>query len=175
MLDKKDLKIALIAAVGLNHEIGFDNKLPWHSPSDLKNFKEITQNGIIIMGRKTFESLPKLLPNRKHIVISREMIQSHTPEVSYYNTIEKALSDCRNNAGVERVFIIGGSTIYKEVLDKNLVNELYITSMNWTGKADKFFPKIDTSDWDMVSQIKREATIEDPLTWVFRKYTKNCR
>ncbi len=169
----KDLKIALIAAIGLNHEIGFDNKLPWYSPSDLKNFKEITQNGIIIMGRKTFDSLPKLLPNRKHIVISRNELQSHTPKVSYYNTIEKALADCRNNAGVERVFIIGGSAIYKEVIDKDLINELYITSMNWTGKADKFFPKIDISSWDMISQIKREATPEDPLQWVFRKYTKN--
>ena len=65
----KDLKVALIAAVGLNNEIGIDNKLPWRSPSDLKNFKDITQNGIIIMGRKTFESLPNLLQNRKIIVM----------------------------------------------------------------------------------------------------------
>lgn len=169
----KDLKVALIAAVGLNNEIGICNKLPWYSPSDLKNFKDITQNGIIIMGRKTFESLPKLLPNRKHIVISRNVLQTHTSKVSYYNTIERALNDCRNNAGVERVFIIGGSTIYKEVIDKDLINELYITSINWTGNADKFFPKLDTSKWDLNSQIKREATIEDPLTWTFRKYTKN--
>ena len=169
----KDLKVALIAAVGLNNEIGINNKLPWNSPSDLKNFKEITQNGIIIMGRKTFESLPKLLPNRKHIVISRNVLQSHTPQVSYYNTIERALNDCRNNAGVERVFIIGGSTIYKEVIDKELINELYITNINWSGNADKFFPKLDTSNWDLINQIKRESTIEDPLTWTFRKYTKN--
>lgn len=173
----KELKIALIVAVGLNNEIGICNKLPWRSPSDLKNFKEITENGIIIMGRKTFESLPKLLPNRKHIVISKEVSQKlayHNPEVLYYSSIEEALDDCKNKE-LERVFIIGGSSIYKQVIDKDLINELYITSINWTGNADKFFPKIDLNDWDLESQLKRESTPEDSLTWVFRKYIKNTK
>lgn len=173
----KELKISLIVAVGLNNEIGICNKLPWKSPSDLKNFKEITENGIIIMGRKTFESLPKLLPNRKHIVITRKdknNLVSTNSEVLFYSSIEEALDDCRNKE-IERVFIIGGSSIYKQVIDKDLINELYITSINWTGTADKFFPKIDLNDWDLESQLKHESTLEDPLTWVFRKYIKNTK
>lgn len=164
-----DLKVILIAAIGKNGELGLDNKLLWKSPSDLAQFKAITEGYPIIMGRKTFDSLPGILPGRKHIVISESEV-GHTSSVSYYSSLEQALNQCKSNVGISKVFIIGGASIYKQALELDLVDELFITHMNWEGKADTFL-RIDFSNWKFVDLL---ATYSDEVgpSWSQKHYIK---
>ena len=99
------MKVILIAAIGLNGELGLDNKLLWKSPSDLNMFKTITEGHPIIMGNNTFKSLPGILPKRKHIVISNSEV-GHNSSVSYYPSIEHAVQQCKHNSGIDKIFII---------------------------------------------------------------------
>lgn len=135
--------LSLIVAIGQNNEIGKDNKLLWHLPNDLKFFKEVTSNKTIIMGKNTFESLPKMLPNRKHIIISNTEYKVENAIV-FYN-IEDTL-DYVNNTN-EDCFIIGGMSIYEQLLP--YAKYLYITKIEATSAADTFFPKIKESEYEI--------------------------
>jgi dihydrofolate reductase len=129
--------VSIIVATGENGEIGKDNKLLWSVPTDLRMFKKTTTGHSIIMGRKTFESLGKPLPKRTNIVVTR---QSHLdiPGVNFVNGLEEALLLAAKNGETE-AFIIGGGQIYQEAMNKNLVNRLYISKVNFSGDADTFF------------------------------------
>lgn len=131
--------ISLILSVGRNNEIGKDNELIWHFHEDMKFFRETTTGNTVIMGRKTFESLPKVLPNRRNIVISsnRELKISGAEVV---HSVEEALEA----AAGERIFVIGGGKIYAEFLP--LADSIYLTEINDVcPDADTFFPQLDKS------------------------------
>ncbi len=131
----------IIAAIGKNRELGRDNKLLWSLKGDLKFFKEKTTNHTIIMGRNTFESLGRLLPNRKHVVISSS--NNFPKEVDIYNNIESLLLHYKDTK--EELFIIGGAKIYHEFID--YATKMYLTLVDGEFNADAYFPMFDESKW----------------------------
>jgi len=136
--------IIMIAAVAENNALGKNNELVWHLPNDFKRFKSLTTNHHIIMGRKTFESFPKPLPNRVHVVITRQ--KDYNPEgCIVVDSIEKAIATCPEN---EDSYIIGGGEIYNLALPFTDIIE--ITKVHHTFDADAFFPKINKSEWELV-------------------------
>ena len=138
--------ISIIVAAADNNVIGGDNKLLWHIPNDLKRFKEITSGNIIIMGRKTFESLPGVLPNRKHIVITRDENYSvDNSSVEVIHNINHIINNFKNSP-VE-VFIIGGGDIYNQFI--NSVDKIYLTKVFKEFEGDTTFPEIDLKDWNI--------------------------
>lgn len=136
------MTLSIIVAINRQNGIGFKNKLLYWLPNDLKRFKTLTTGHTIIMGRKTFESLPKgALPNRRNIVLSRN--RTDFPGAECYTSLQKAIE---NIPGDEEAFIIGGASLYKEALP--LADRLYITEIDDEGKeADAFFPFIDPGIW----------------------------
>lgn len=141
--------LSLIVAIADNGAIGKKQQLLCHLPKDLKRFKEITGGHTIIMGRKTFESLPKgALPNRKNIVLSSS-VDASFPNCLVFNSLDKALNACENEP---EVFIIGGAAVYESALKQ--ADKLYITRIHHAFEdADTFFPEINESDWQ---EIERE-------------------
>lgn len=141
-------KISIIAAIGPNRELGKDNKLLWHISEDLKRFKALTTGNVIIMGRKTYESIGKPLPNRTNIVITRNKSvaeQFIAPEINgamnrtatlFYNSMEDAIK--KGNESNKEIFIIGGGQIYQEAL--KYADKLYLTLVQGKFEADTFFP-----------------------------------
>lgn len=136
------MNISIIVAIAENSAIGFENKLLYWLPNDLKRFKSLTTGHTIIMGRKTFESLPKgALPNRRNIVLSRQDIDF--PGAERFRSLEAALAQCHAD---EEVFVIGGATVYREAMP--LAHKLYITRIEDTPKeADAYFPAISPAAW----------------------------
>ena len=134
--------ISIIAAVAQNMAIGYQNKLLYWLPNDLKRFKALTTGHTIIMGRKTFESLPKgALPNRRNVVLTRSQITFPGAEV--YPSLQAALASC---APEEDVYIIGGASVYKEALP--LADRLCLTEIQDTPEqADAFFPQFSLKEW----------------------------
>ncbi len=146
--------ITMIAAVGKNLELGKDNKLIWHLKEDMKFFKEQTMGKPIVMGRKTLESLPKLLPGRKHIVLTRQNIDLN-PEILVFHTKEEVLKYIEEYG--KEVMIIGGASIYKEFLD--VADKLVLTEINAEDKeADAYFPTFQKENWscEVVGEIEEE-------------------
>ena len=136
----------LIAATSQNNALGKDNKIIWHLPDDFKRFKELTSGHHIIMGRKTFESFPKPLPNRTHVVITRQ--KNYNPEgCIVVNSIEEAFEICPKS---EDIFLIGGAEIYK--LGLPFTDKIELTYINETFEADAFFPEIDFSEWKLTNE-----------------------
>ena len=136
--------IVMIAAVAENNALGKNNELVWHLPNDFKRFKELTSGHYIIMGRKTFESFPKPLPNRTHVVITRQ--QNYQPEgCIVVNSIENAIQACPEN---EVIYIIGGGEIYSQAIAFS--DKIEITKVHGNFEADAFFPEIKAEDWELV-------------------------
>jgi len=139
--------ITLIAAVGENNAIGKNNQLLWHLPNDFKRFKQFTTNHFIIMGRKTFESFPRPLPNRTHIVISRQ--KNYAPNgCIVVSNLEKAIEICPKN---QEIFIIGGGEIYNQSII--IADKLDITKVHHSFDGDVFFPEIDLKIWKLTASI----------------------
>jgi dihydrofolate reductase len=141
-------KLNLIVAFSENRAIGKDNDLLWYLPEDLKRFKTLTINKPIIMGRKTFESLPHKLPNRKHIVITRDVnYKIDDEDIIITNSLNEVINtDIIKES--EESFIIGGGEIYKQSID--LVDNMYITVVKGEYEADTFFPEYNLSEWEVV-------------------------
>ena len=156
----------MIAAVAENDALGKKNKLVWHLPNDFKRFKSLTTNHHIIMGRKTFESFPKPLPNRTHIVISRQ--ENYNPEgCIVVDSIQKAIALCPEN---EDSYIIGGGEIYN--LGLQYADIIEITRVHHTFEADAFFPKINEREWQLVESeenFKDETHLYD---YTYETYIK---
>ncbi|MBB3124485.1 dihydrofolate reductase [Mesoflavibacter sabulilitoris] len=141
--------LTMIVAAGENNEIGKDNDLIWHLRDDLKRFKSLTSGHHIIMGRKTFESFPKPLPNRTHIVITRQSNYKAPDGVIIVNSIEDAINIAKKDS---QPFIIGGGEIYKQAMP--YASKIEITRVHATfPEADTFFPKIDTSIFEETSNV----------------------
>ncbi|MDT0685122.1 dihydrofolate reductase [Autumnicola psychrophila] len=138
--------LTMVAAAAENDALGKENDLVWHLPDDFKRFKKITSGHHIIMGRKTFESFPKLLPNRTHVIITRK--KDYQPENTIVvNSLEDALQATGND---EEVFVIGGGEIYKLAIEK--ADKIELTRVHGTFEADTFFPNIDPEKWQISSE-----------------------
>jgi dihydrofolate reductase len=136
--------ITLIAAAGENNELGKDNDLVWHLPNDFKRFKQLTTGHHIIMGRKTFESFPKPLPNRTHVIITRQ--KEYKPEGTIVvNSMAEALAAVAKD---NQPFIIGGGEIYD--MGINAAHKIELTRVHGTFDADTFFPEINESEWELI-------------------------
>jgi len=139
------MNINIVVAIAANHAIGKNNKLLWHLPKDLKHFKELTTGHTVIMGRKTFDSVGRPLPNRRNIVITRQDIQIDGCEV--VNSLEAALA---LGAGEAELDIVGGAEIYKQAMP--LTNFIYLTIVHQDFEADTFFPEINEEEWLEISR-----------------------
>ena len=160
--------ITIIAAIGNNNELGKGNDLIWYLPADLKRFKKRTTGHTIIMGRNTFESIGKPLPNRRTIIITRNTsYQKEGCEVVH--SLEDAIELI---ASQEDAFIIGGAQIYKEAMEKNVVDQLDITKVHQDFDADVFFPAIDSMVWEEVSRENFSPDEKNLFTYSFINYKK---
>ncbi len=157
------MSVSMIAAVGKNNELGKNNNLIWHFHEDMLFFKQTTIGATVVMGRKTFESLPKALPKRRNIVISSNK-EYAAQGAEVVNSVEKALELTEN----ERVFIIGGASIYKAFLP--YVKEIYLTEIEAScNDADTYFPTFDKSEY---SREVLGTSCENEINFSFVKYTK---
>ncbi len=160
-------KLALIAAIAENNAIGFENKLIYWLPNDLKRFKELTTGHTIIMGSNTFRSLPKgALPNRRNIVLSRK--ESNFPGAEHFTSLEEALTNC---ADEEVVYIIGGEQLYRHALP--LAQILCLTEVKDTpAAADAFFPTFDKKEWEIVEEEEYSTDEKHAHEYRFITYVK---
>jgi len=165
--------ISLIAAIGKNNELGKKNALLWHLPADLKHFKEITSLHAVIMGRKTFESIGRPLPNRRNIVITRDVnykkdLPTEAGGVELVYSLNEALNLFPDQN--EEIFIIGGAEIYKQTMP--IADKLYITHIDAEdSEADSFFPEID-STWNEISREEHEPKEKNIFKYIFLMYAK---
>lgn len=165
---KKTSELTIIVAAGENNAIGKDNQLIWHLSDDLKHFKSLTNGHHIIMGRKTFESFPKPLPNRTHVVITRQKDYKAPDGVIIVNSLEDALDASRFD---KQPFVIGGGEIYKQAMP--LVDKLEITRVHADFEnADTFFPEIDNSKWKEVSRTTHDADEKHAYAFSFITYER---
>lgn len=161
--------LSIIVAKANNNIIGGNNKLLWHLSKDLKRFKEITTGNTIIMGRKTFESLPKILPNRHHVVItSNKDFKVDSDRVTIVNNIEEIVDKYKDS--VEEAFIIGGGEIYNILLP--YTNKLYLTRIYKDFEGDTYFPNIDLSNWEVSYKSEVFSDEEENLTYDFINLTR---
>lgn len=160
--------ITIIAAIGANKELGKDNDLIWHLPADLKRFKKVTTGHAIIMGRNTFESIGKPLPNRRSIIITRNT--SYKKEgCEVVHSLENAIKLIKDQ---DNAFIIGGAQIYHEAIEKNLVDQLDITEVHQDFNADVYFPSIDKATWEEVSRVSFKPDEKNRYNYSFLSYKK---
>jgi len=154
--------ISVAVAIGENFAIGKNNQLLWHMPADLKFFKQTTSGHTVIMGRKTFDSVGKPLPNRRNIVITRDTTLK-IEGVEVVNGLDEALAITQNEE--KPVFIIGGAEIYRQALPKT--DTLYLTTIHHTFDADTFFPEINRNEWDVVSSDSHKADEKNKYDYTF--------
>jgi dihydrofolate reductase len=147
--------LSAIVAMAENRAIGKDNKLLWHIPEDLKHFKNTTMGKPMIMGRKSFESLPGMLPGRPHIVISRSMVLAHESDQFHGVQSIKDAIELASTLNQEEIFITGGGEIYKQTL--GMLDRLYLTIVHHEYDGDTFFPAIDWDQWTISDTIEHEA------------------
>ena len=158
--------ISLIVAVSKNNAIGKDNKLLFHIKEDLAFFKKTTLNKTMVMGRKTFESLPGVLPSRKHIVITRDKnYKIDNQQVEIKHNLIDVLNEYKDSS--KELFVIGGGEIYKQAMESGLVDKIYITKIDKiVENADTFFPDIPNDSYDIVNFqiLSKDATV-----YIYRK------
>ncbi|CAH0996565.1 Dihydrofolate reductase [Emticicia aquatica] len=143
--------ISIIVATTNNGVIGKDNQLLWKLSADLKQFKALTTGHSVIMGRKTFDSIGRALPNRTNIVISRQKDLIFPEGVLQTNSLEKAIEIAENYVGNEEIFIIGGGNVYEQAL--KITDKVYLTEVKTSMEGDAFFPNLDRSEWSEISRI----------------------
>ncbi|MBC7912851.1 MAG: dihydrofolate reductase [Pyrinomonadaceae bacterium] len=158
--------ISAVVVVDQNWGIGKSNQLLVHFPADLKRFKAITTGHSIIMGRKTFDSMGKALPNRRNIVVTRQA-DLNIPGTEITNSLSNALELCKHE---QDVFIIGGAEIFKQALP--ILDKIYLTKIEKSFEADTFFPEIRSQEWE---EIEKETFLPEektPFTYSFLTYKK---
>ena len=159
--------ITIIVAAAENDAIGKNNDLIWNLPDDLKRFKRLTSGHCIIMGRKTFDSFPGLLPNRKHIVISKKSDSYFPEEVIIVNNFEDALKATNED---ENPYVIGGGQIYN--LAMKYCDIIELTRVHEKFEADTFFPKINENEWELINQENHEMDERHKYSFTYKTYLK---
>ena len=161
------MNVAIIVAIAEGNAIGKDQQLLCHMPADLKRFKALTTGHTIIMGRKTFESLPHALPNRRNIVLTSQP-NAYFPGCEVCSSLPEALA-CY--AGEEEVFIIGGGQVYRQAL--SLTNKLYITYIHHAfPEATTFFPELDAAQWEETDREEHPADEKNPYPYTYINYSR---
>lgn len=158
--------LSIIAAIGQNNALGKDNQLIWHLPADLKRFKKVTTGHHVIMGRKTFESLGKPLPNRTTIIISRDK-NYHADGCITVNSLIEAIKAAQND---DNPYILGGAEIYKQSMD--IADVLDLTFVHQTFEADVYFPKIDKNIWKETFRENHFKDERNKFDFSFVKYER---
>lgn len=159
------MMISLIVAMSENRVIGVNNQLPWHIPEDLKHFKRVTSSHPMIMGRKTFDSIGKPLPNRTNIVITRNA-EFHVPGVVRAESLDKAIQIATQSPGAEEIFVIGGGEIFKQSLE--IARRIYLTTVHTKIAGDVYFPEIPSG----FKKAKEEKLSDNPSS-TFSVWEKN--
>ena len=160
--------LSIIVAVAKNNVIGKDNQLIWHLPEDLKRFKRLTTNHTIIMGRKTFESLGRVLPNRKHVILCNDAEMNIDDEnVEILDDISK-LKKYKDSE--EENFVIGGATIYKLLMP--YADKMYVTHINEEFEGDVYFPEISKKDWKITEREKGLRDEKNPFDYEYVTYER---
>lgn len=159
--------ITLVAAIAENNAIGLNNDLLWHLPDDFKHFKAITSGHFIIMGRKTFESFPKPLPNRTHLIISRQKDYTAPEGCLVFSSLADAIAFAE---GQEEVFVIGGGEIYKQALP--LADKLELTRVHSNFEADTFFPDFDQNQWVLTKDNIHEQDEKHAYRFSFQTFIR---
>ena len=155
--------LSIIVAIANKNVIGKDNKLIWHLPEDLKRFKRLTTNHTIIMGRKTFESLGRVLPNRKHVILCNDMeMKIDNENVEILNDISMLDKYIKSE---EEHFIIGGATIYKLLMP--YANKLYVTLIHEEFEGDVYFPEIEEKEWKVIDRENGLRNEENPFDYEY--------
>ena len=160
--------LSIVVAKAKNNIIGKDNKIIWHLPEDLKHFKKITTGHTIIMGRKTFQSLGRVLPNRKHIIFSNN--PSFNVNGENVKVIHSLLEIQDLIEGKEEAFVIGGAMIYNFLMP--YVKKMYVTEIDKEFEGDTFFPKIDNNIWKEISREKGIKDEKNNLDYYFVTYER---
>lgn len=159
--------LSIIVAIAKNNVIGKDNKLIWHLPEDLKRFKEITTGKTIIMGKNTFLSLGKVLPNRKHIVLTKDKeYKIDNEQVEIANGIEDIKKYIEDK---EEHFVIGGASVYKLLMPYS--NKMYVTRINENFEGDTYFPEIE-EEWKEIERTQGIKNEKNPYDYEYITYTK---
>lgn len=166
-LNSDHMLVSLIAAIGRNYELGKDNQLLWHLPNDLKFFKQHTLRHAVVMGRRTFESIGRPLPNRINIVVS----QHFQPPAEVYRAVSlaDALEVARENGETE-CFVIGGARLFSEALD--FADKLYITRVDAEFEADVFFPEMDMTEWELSFSEAHPSDEKHAYPYTFEIYDR---
>lgn len=159
--------ITIIAAAAANNALGKDNDLIWHLPDDFKRFKQITTGHFIIMGRKTFESFPKPLPNRTHVIITRQEDYTAPEGCIVVNSLKKAIAICPKD---EDIFIIGGGEIYQQSI--SIADKIELTRVFTTPEADTFFPEINPEEWKLVFEEFHPKDEKHAFDYTFLTYIR---
>ncbi|SEN08980.1 dihydrofolate reductase [Chryseobacterium taichungense] len=157
----------IVVAMGEKNEIGFENQLLWHLPKDLKHFKDLTSGHPVIMGRKTYESIGKPLPNRTNIVVSRKS-DWFQEGILIVGSIKEAIKFAKKID--EEVFIIGGGKIYEQTMD--IVDRLEITRVKADLEADTYFPNIDEKIWKKTNEVFHEKDEKNQYDFYFQTFEK---
>lgn len=160
--------LTLIAAAAENNALGKDNAMLWHLPDDFKHFKDLTSHHFIIMGRKTFETFPKPLPNRTHIIITRQEDYDVPASCIVVNSLEKALDLVTEQ---DESFIIGGGEIYD--LAMPFADKIELTRVHTELEADTFFPVIDENQWKVVREEFHDKDVKHQYSFTFLTYIKS--
>jgi len=153
--------ISIMVAIAENHAIGKNNQLLWHLPADLKHFKDTTSGHTVIMGRKTFDSVGKPLPNRRNIVITRNT-ELQMPGVEVVSDLESAIALCNHD---DEVFIVGGAQIYRMAM--GITDKIYLTVVKGNFEADTFFPPIDPNFWKETEKVSFEPDEKNRFGYTF--------
>ncbi|WP_242202805.1 dihydrofolate reductase [Aestuariivivens insulae] len=164
---KNTPELTIIVAAAENNAIGKDNQLIWHLSDDLKRFKALTNGHHIIMGRKTFESFPKPLPNRTHVVITRQENYPVPDDVIVVNNLDDAIDASKNDP---QPFIIGGGEIYKQAM--GIADKIELTRVHENFEADTFFPDIDETQWKEVAHSLHDKDINNDYEYSFITYKR---
>ena len=160
--------ISIIVAIAENNAIGFENKLIYWLPNDLKRFKALTTGNTIIMGRKTFISLGRVLPNRKHIILCNDMeMNIENENVEILDDISKLNKYIESE---EECFVIGGATIYKLLMP--YANKMYITKINQDFEGDVYFPEIKEEEWKQIAEEQGLKNEENPFDYKYITYIR---
>lgn len=152
--------ISLIAALGNNKVIGIKNTLPWRMPADMRYFKELTAHKPIIMGKNTYDSIGRPLPNRLNIVLSRE--PENIPGCVIAHSVEEAIVAAGKS---EEIMVIGGASVYKQFMP--VAGRLYLTFINHDFEGDAYFPDFDLKDWRELTRADFKADVENPYDYSF--------
>lgn len=160
------MKISLIAAKSENGVIGRGGKLPWHLPADLKRFKGLTTGHTVIMGRKTYESIGRPLPNRRSIIVTRNT-DYRQEGVEVVNTFQEALTLANSE---EEVYVIGGAEIFQLAVPR--AEQIYLTLLHTVIDGDVFFPELDPKEWVLVKSERHEEDERNKWSYSFQRYER---